>query len=174
MKLKTQLALALLAVATGCASNHEKIVFSDEAEIRAQTTTPTSSAPAKQFDSADDAQIEELAFGYLLENHLWSLADCAAIFIQADDQEVAAVAAKFPNHVPVIKPASQAVLKSHRPPRDKGSKQPAILLTVEISEPSVDGSVDVTARWYAGEPVTGSRSLHLTKANGAWQIMENK
>ena len=174
MKLKSQLTLVLLALATGCASNHEIIPFSDEADVRAQLATPTPVGAAKHLGSTDEIQIEQLVFGYLLENHLWTLDDCPAIFIQADESEVAELIKKYPHHVPTLKPAKQAVLKSDRPPVDKDTRKPAILLTVEVNQPNPDDSVDATGRWYAGNAVTGSHAIHLKKVDGTWQISEKK
>jgi len=172
MKVKTQLALplVLLALATGCASNHEKIVFADEAEIRAQSAAAPAPAIQKHLERADESQIEQHVFGYLLEHPLWNLAGCSAIFLQADDTEVAAMMKKYPDHVPPIKPSNRARLKSHRPPLDRDTKKVAIVLTVELSAPDADDSVNATGRWYAGDAVTGFRAFHLKKVDGSWQI----
>ena len=175
MKVKIQLALAAFALATGCASNHEKIVFADEAQIRAQVAADAARTPAqKHLDRADEAQIDQLIFGYMLEHRLWNLADCSAIFVEADDAEVAAMMKKYPDHVPPIKPSADAELKSHRPPLDRETKKPAIILSVEVNAPNADGSMDVTGHWYGGDAVNGFRTFHLTKLDDAWQIVEAK
>ncbi|MGA2244364.1 MAG: hypothetical protein ABSH48_05130 [Verrucomicrobiota bacterium] len=173
MKVTTQLALALLVLATGCASKHEKIVFADESQIRTQAASPTATVQ-KHLEAADLSQIEPLVFSYLLERHLWDLADYSAVFLQADDAQVAALMKKYPAHLPPIKPGKRAVLKSHRPPLDKDTKKPAIILTVEVNELNADDTVDATGRWYAGDAATGFRAFHLKNADGAWQILEVK
>ena len=70
MRVGTQLALGLLALATGCASPPQNITFSDEAEIRAAHASLPGSL-IRKLDHTDEAQIELAAFSYLLEQHLW-------------------------------------------------------------------------------------------------------
>jgi len=173
MNVKTHLAVALLAVATGCASHHDKIVFSDEADLRALTAAAAPAAQ-KRLDKADELQIEQSVFSYLLERRLWDLATYSAIFLQADDAQVAALMNKYPDHVPPIKPSKRAKLKSHRPPLDRDTKKPAMILTVEVNEPNLDGTVDAVGRWYAGDAVTGFRAFRLQKGDAGWQITEVK
>jgi len=174
MTVKSYLAFALLALAAGCASNHEKIAFSDEAEIRSQAVTAAMPVAEKRLEPADEARIEQLIFSYLLDRHFWDLADYSAVFLQADDSQVAAMMAKYPNHVPPIKPGKRARLKSHRPPLDKDTKKPAIVLTAEINEPNADATVDAVGRWYGGEAATGFRTFHFKKTDDGWQIAEVK
>jgi hypothetical protein len=174
MQVKTQLALAALAMATGCASHQEQIVFSDEAEVRAQAAVSSPDTTVRHLEPGDESQIEQAVFSYLLERHFWNMADLSAVFLQADDAEVAALMKKYPDHIPPIKPGKRAELSSHRPPVDKDTKKPAIILTVDINAPNADDSVDATGRWYAGDVITGFRSVHLKKTDGVWQIAEVK
>ena len=175
MKCKFLLALGLLALAAGCASPPDNIVFADEAEIRAATAgmTPPASAP-KRLEKADELKIEQLLFSYLLERHFWDLADYSAVFLQADEAQVKAMIKKYPDHIPPIKLSAHASVQPHRTPLDKDTNQQAMILSVEIREPNADGSVDAVGRWYAGDAVTGYRSVHLTKSDNDWQITEVK
>ena len=174
MNVKKQLIFALLAAATGCASHPGKIVFSDEADLRALVATPAASTAPKQIDKADELEIERTVFSYLLERRLWDLATYSAIFLQTDDAQVSALMKKYPDHVPPIKPGKRARLKSHRPPLDKDTKKPAMILTVEVNEPNLDGTVDAVGRWYAGDAVSGFRAFRLQKGDAGWQITEVK
>lgn len=173
MKVKTHLALMLVVVTAGCASHHENIVFSDEAQIRAQAVT-TARAVAPRMEPGDELQIEQLVFSYLLENHLWAPANYSAVFLQTDEAQVGALMKKYPAHVPPIKSNERAELKSHRPPLDQDTGKPAIALTVELNEPAADGSVNATGRWYAGDDASGFRTFHLSKINDQWQIADVK
>ena len=111
-----------------------------------------------------------MIFSYLLERHFWDLADYSAVFLQADDKEVAALIKKYPDHNPPIKQSSHAKLQAHHTPMDKDTNKPAMILSVEVNEPNADGSVDALGRWYAGDAVTGFRAFNLKKVDGAWQI----
>lgn len=174
MKLKIELALVLAALATGCAANHEKIVFSDEPEIRAAAATPAS-APAKpQLGRPDELKIEQAIYGYLLERRFWDLADYSAVFLQADDPQVAALMKKYSDHVPPIKQSSRAELRANQAPLDKDTGKPALILSVDVNEPNADGSVDAVGRWYGGDAVTGFRSFHLVKLYDDWRITDVK
>lgn len=166
--------LVLAALAAGCAANHEKIVFSDESEIRAAAAN-TASAPAKaQLERADELKIEQVIFGYLLERRFWDLADYSAVFLQTDDPQVAALMKKYPDHVPPIKQSSHAEIRANQAPLDKDTDKPALILSVDVNEPNPNGSVDAVGRWYGGDAVTGFRSFHLTKLNDDWQITDVK
>jgi hypothetical protein len=173
MKFKIHLMLGLLVLSAGCASTPDNITFSDEAEIRAVAGTAPAASP-KRLEKADELKIEQQVFGYLLERHFWDLADYSAVFIQADDAQIKALIAKYPDHVPPVKPSSHAEVQPHLTPMDKDTKKPAMILSAEINEPNADGSVDAIGRWYAGDAVTGFRAVHLTKLNGDWQIAEVK
>jgi len=173
MKFKIQLAF-LLALAAGCASNKEKIAFSDDPEVRAAAASAAALPAEKRLEKADELTIEQAVFSYLLERRFWDLADYSAVFLQADDAQVAALIKKFPDHVPPIKPGSRARIESHRVPVDRDSKKPAMILGVDVNEPNADGTVNAVGRWYAGEVVTGFREFSLKKADGQWQIVTVK
>lgn len=175
MKFKPHLALGLLALAAGCASPPDKIVFSDEPEIRADTAASAMPAPApKRLGKADELKIEQLLFSYLLERNFWDQGDYSAVFIQADDAQVKAMIKKYREHVPPIKQSSHADVQPHRAPLDKDTNKPAMILSVDVNEPNADDTVDAIGRWYAGDAVTGFRAFHLKKADNDWQITEVK
>jgi hypothetical protein len=165
---------SLLAFATGCAGHPEKITFSDEPDIRAALVRTATPAAQPQMEKVDESKIELAIYGYLLERHFWDLANYSAVFLQGDDEQVAALMKKYPNHVPPIKPSSHARIRSHKAPVDKDTKKPAMILTTEVNEPNADGSVDAVGRWYAGDAVTGFRAFHLVKTNGDWEITDVK
>jgi hypothetical protein len=174
MKFKIQLALGLLALAAGCATHDETIVFSDEAATHSAAAGAVVPPAERKLAKADELQIEQLIFGYLLERHFWDLADCSAVFLSADDTEVAAMMKKYPDHVPPIKQSHHALVQAHRTPVDKDTNKPAMILSAEINEPNADDSVDALGRWYAGDAVTGFRVFSFKKVNGEWQIASVK
>jgi len=175
MKFKFPPALGLLACVVGCASHPVKIPFSDEPEIKAATVASAAPAPApKRLDKADEYQIEQRLFGYLLERHFWDLGDYSAVFLQADDAEVQAVMRQYPTHVPPVKPSSHAQVRAHRPPLDKDTNKPAMILSADVNEPNADGTVDAIGRWYAGDAVAGFRTFRLKHVDHDWEISEVK
>ena len=174
MKFTIPLGLGLLLLAAGCASHPKKIVFSDEADIRAATASAAQEPPQKRLARADELRIEQVIFGYLLERHFWDLADYSAVFLQTDDAQVKAMMKLYPDHVPPIKPTFHAKVESHRAPVDKDTNKPAMILSADINEPNADDSVDAIGRWYAGDAVTGFRAFSLQKIDGDWQITNVK
>lgn len=175
MKVKNQLGLGLLLLVAGCATHKDnKIVFNDDAEVRAAKASAAMLPAQKKLDKADGLKIEQLIFSYLLERRFWDLADYSAVFLSADDAQVAALMKKYPDHVPPIKQSVHAALPSHKTPMDKQTRKPAMILSVEVNEPNADASVDALGRWYAGDAVAGFRAFHLKKADGEWLIAEVK
>ena len=175
MKFSAQFILGLLAFATGCASNHEKIVFSDETDIRAAVASSAVAPPApKKLEKADELKIEQMIFGYLLERHFWDSGDYSAIFLQSDDAQVDAMIKKYPRHVPPIKQSYRALIQAHRTPMDQDTGKPAMILSADVNEPNTDDSVDAIGRWYAGDAVTGFLMIHLNKIGNDWQITDVK
>jgi hypothetical protein len=177
MKKEIQFGFMLLALlAAGCAThkNKDKIVFSDDAEVRAAATSAVVQPAQKTLDKADELKIERLIFGYLLERHFWDLADYSAVFLQTDDRQVAALMKQYPDHVPPIKQSVHAAIQSHRTPMDKDTNKPAMILSAEVNEPNADDSVDAIGRWYAGDAVTGFRAFSFKKTDGEWQIANVK
>ena len=45
-----------------------------------------------------------------------------------------------------------------------------MILSVDVSEPDADDSVDVLGRWYAGDAVAGFRAFNLKEVDGDWKI----
>ncbi|HEX4350515.1 MAG TPA: hypothetical protein VH251_09010 [Verrucomicrobiae bacterium] len=176
MKFKIQLTLVLfafatLALATGCASHKDKIVFTDDADIRAAMASASTLPAQPRLEKADELKIEQLVFGYLLDRHFWDLADYSAVFLQADDSQVKAMIQKYPDHVPPIKYSYRVVAKPHKTPLDADTYKPAMILSVDVNEPNADETVDAIGRWYAGDAVTGFRAFHLQKVDADWQIV---
>ena len=174
MNTKIKLTLGLLALAAGCATHTDKIVFSDDAEIPAAVASAVVQPVQKKLDQADELQIEQLIFGYLLERHFWDLADYSAVFLSADEAQVTALIKKYPDHNPPIKQSSHALLPGHQTPLDKDTRKPAMILSAEVNEPNADDSVDALGRWYAGDAVTGFRAFNFKKVDGDWQIVSVK
>ena len=174
MKVKIQMGLGLLLLATGCATPTDKIVFNDAADVRAAAASASVLPAQNKLDRADALKIESLIFGYLLERHFWDLADYSAVFLQADEAQVAALMKKYPDHLPPIKQSFHANLRANRMPMDKDTNKPAMILSVEVNEPNADDSVDALGRWYAGDAVAGFRAFNLKKVAGDWQIANVK
>ena len=168
------LLLSCLFLAAGCRGPKEQVAFSDEADLRALAASSTVETSQPHLDKGDEQAIEQAIFGYLLERHFWDLADYSAVFLQADDAQVAAMIQKYPAHVPPIKQSSHALVASHKMPLDKDTNKPAMILSVDTDEPNPDGSVNAIGRWYAGDAVTGFRAFSLTKTDGQWQIVAVK
>ena len=164
--------ICCLALATGCASHKDKIVFTDDADIRAAMASATTPPAQPRLEKADELKIELVVFGYLLDRHFWDLADYSAVFLQADDAQVKAMIKKYPDHVPPIKLSYHSNVQPHKTPLDADTNKPAMILSADVNEPNADGSVDAIGRWYAGDAVTGFRAFHLQKVNDDWQIIE--
>jgi hypothetical protein len=163
----------VLLFAVACRGPKETVAFSDEADIRAEAASAVQTAAQPRLSREDELAIEQTIFSYLLERHFWDL-DYSAVFLQADDAQVAGLIKKYPNHVPPIKPTALALIESHKLPLDKTTKKPAMILSVEVDEPNADGSVNAIGRWYAGDAATGFRAFNLSKADGQWQIVTVK
>jgi hypothetical protein len=174
MKAKIHLGLGLLWLAAGCATHQAKIIFSDDAAVRLAAAGAVAPPAQKTLAKADELQIEQLIFSYLLERHFWDLADYSAVFLQTDEAQVAELMRKYPDHVPPIKQSFHALLSDHRTPLDKDTNRPAMILSVEANEPNADDSVDALGRWYAGDAVAGFRAFNLKKTDGDWQIVTVK
>ena len=174
MKIKIQLvSAALLALlAAGCASNKNKIVFTDDGSLPRLATNVVAPPTVKGLDKADVVKIELQVFGALLTRHFWDDGAYTAIFLQADDAEVAAMQTKFPGRVPPIKAGQRADVRLNRTPLDKDTGKSAMMLSVDVSEPEADGSVPAIGKWYAGGAVTGFYSFVLKKNGEDWEIQE--
>ena len=170
MKLKNQIALALLVMAAGCATHKDRIVFSDDAAVRAAVASAVAPSTQKKLTAADALKIEQMVLGYLLERHFWDLGDYSAVFLSTDDTQVAAMIKQYPDHVPPIKTSAHVSARLHRTPMDKDTNKPAMVLSAEVNEPNADDSVDALGRWYAGDAVKGFRAFNFKKVDGEWQI----
>ena len=164
--------LLLVLLTGGCHTNTETIVFKDEQSARMQETTiDLKAAPKpKKLSKPDEQQVERLVFGYLLGRHFFDTGDYTGVFLQTSDEQVAAVQAQFPGHVPPIKASYRVDMPANRTPVDKDTGKPAMVLTVETAEPEADDSVDALGRWYAGGAVTGFYTFHLRKTADGWRI----
>ena len=162
--------LLSVGLAAGCFSDKEQIQFSDE-----HLPQPTNAAvpavlpQAPRLEKDDLLKVEVAVYGYLLQRHFWDAGEYTAIFLQADDAEVAAVRRTFPNHVPLIKAAGRAELRPGRTPVDKDTGGPAMILSVDALEPGGD-TVEAIGRWYAGDAVTGHYTFELKKNGVEWAI----
>src|SRR5258708_28511625 len=100
MKLKTFFAALCACLLAGCSRKKEKIVCSDEPSSPAAGTNVVALPQPKKLEKADELKVREAVFDYLLSRHFWDNGDYSAIFLQGNDDEVAALTKKFPNHVP--------------------------------------------------------------------------
>lgn len=167
--------LAFLLLSAGCSTNKEQIVFSDELRTRQLVTNavvalPQSKSQPKELSHTDELQIRKVVFGDLLSRHFWDDGNFSAIFLQGDDDEVDALIKIFSGHVPPIKPSYLADLMPNRSSIDRDTGKPAMILSVDVSEPNADDSVDALGKWYAGGAVTGFYSFVLKKSGGDWTI----
>jgi hypothetical protein len=159
-------------LALGCADNKDKIAFTDDGTLPRVATNAIARPTVKGLESAEIVKIESQVFGALLTRHFWEDGDYTAIFLQADDAEVAAMQQKFPNHVPPIKSGLRADLRMNRTPLDRDTGKFAMMLSVEVSEPEADGTVPAIGKWYAGGAVTGFYSFVLKKNGVDWEIQD--
>ena len=125
------------------------------------------------FESRDDFNIEMAVYGYLLEKHPWGNGDYTAIFLEDSDDWVAALIRKFPHQVPPIKPSSRAQLRPNRPPVDRDTGKPALILSAKAMDPTNDVS-EAIGTWYAGEAASGLCAFVLMKVDGQWTIQSAK
>jgi hypothetical protein len=158
----------------GCSTSKEAIQFNDE-RLPEPTNAAANAAlpqPPRQ-EKADLLKLEAAVYGYLLQRHFWDAGGYSAIFLQADDAEVAAIKRTFPNHVPPIKAGYRAGLRPGRTPVDKDTGKPAMILSVDVSEPE-GNTVAAIGRWYAGDAVTGFYTFELKKNGAEWVIESAK
>ncbi|MBW8865315.1 MAG: hypothetical protein JF609_10425 [Verrucomicrobia bacterium] len=165
-------ALTSAFLLSGCRTDKEDIVFSDEATApHLETNTPAFLSPKdSSLAKADETQIELLVFRNLLTRHFWDDGDYTAIFLRADDSEVAALQKSFPDRKPPIKEGYRADLQPNQSPRDKDTGRPAMILSVDVGDPEPDGSVTAIGKWYAGGAVTGFYSFPLKKNGQNWEV----
>ena len=175
-KMKTMSLAAILSLplllAAGCASNDEPIVFYSAPKIPAFSAA----APAvtSSLSKVDEKKIQTAVYGYMLDRHVWEGGDFSALFLQADDDVVDAMIAKYPHNIPPLKQSSHVDLRLSQSPLDKDTGRPAMILSADVGEPSADGSVAVTGRWFAGARVKGSSSFQMKKSGDEWTIVSVK
>ena len=168
MKVKLVLSSAGLALLlVGCGTSDEKIYFASEVKPPASVAV---TSPASGLSKADEHRIDLVVFGYLLERHPWPAENYSALFLQADDEVVDTMIRKFPDHQPAIKQSYHIDLRANQSPLDKETGKPVMILGVDVSEPSADGTVDVVGRWYAGGGVQGFFTFKLKPAGTEWAI----
>src|SRR6267142_1432528 len=97
------LAAAVVLVTVGCRSAKNDIVFSDEASLPRLETNAVVPAKVSGLPKEDMAKIELQVFSNLLTRHFWDDGDYTAIFLRADDTEVATLQKSFPDRKPPIK-----------------------------------------------------------------------
>ena len=169
-KLQIVFSLLLSLLLAGCATNSEKIIFSDEhSQTQARPVAAAVPSPPKKLDKRDLIKVELAIYSYLLQRHFWDNGEYSAIFLQGDDAEIAALIKKFPNHVPPIKPDYRAELRPGRTPLDTETGKPAMILSVDALDPEGD-TVQAIGRWFAGDAVSGFYSFDLKKSGDDWEI----
>jgi hypothetical protein len=162
---------------SGCADK-DPIQFSDEhmATLGGHDKTSTVSPrnPEKnKLEKPDLQKVEVAVYRELLQRPLWEAGNYSAVFLQGDDDEVAALIKAFPNHVPPIKESSNADLRPNQAPLDKETGKPAIILSVETQEPA-DNTVQAVGKWFAGNTVSGSHVFILRKSGDDWLVQNAK
>lgn len=162
--------LALLFA--GCASNKEPIVFLSEVKIPEPMQDHALGSAGLSMD--DEAKIDLLVFGYLVDHNVWKDGTFSALFLQADDAVVTAMIRKYPDHIPPIKPADHLDLRSAQSPLDRDTGLPVLILSVEVDEPDATGLVTATGRWYAGVAAKGAITFSLKKIGKDWTITGEK
>ena len=166
-------ALSLLGawLLTGCAGSPEKIVFSDDPAVASKPSTDAlPPVPAVQkLTPAEELQVDAVVYGYLLQRDFWATHEYTAVFLQGDDDEVAALQKQFPNHYPPIKASNRALLQPNRTPVDKDTGKPAMVLSVETADPA-GNTVVAVGRWYAGGAMAGFYQFYLKKVDGNWVL----
>ena len=156
-------------LSAGCVIDKAPIPFSDDAAMT-QSTNDAYVPPKPGLSKTDQVKIEMQVFSNLLTRHFWDDGDYTAIFVQADDAEFKMLQSKFPKHKPPLKPKYLADLRPNQMPRDKDTNRGAMILSVDVSEPDADGTVQAIGRWYAGGAVSGFYTYLLKSKDGDWEI----
>jgi len=159
MKTVSVFAAIFLGLLAGCASHQPAKPAEESSAIR-------------EMEVSDNFKIEAAVYGYLLEKHPWE-SNYAAIFLDAGDERAAALIRKFPNHVPPLRPVSQADRQPNQAPIDRDTGKPAVLLTAKAVDPT-NGVSEAVGTWYAGEGQTGLYAFVLIEMDGRWTIQSAK
>ena len=157
---------------TGCRTDKSDIVFTDQATMPHIETNSPALALQKRNSLArpDEDKIDLAVFGNLMTRHFWDDGGYTAIFLQADDEVVAALQKQFVDRKPPVKEAYRVNLQPNMAPRDRDTGQPAMILSADVSDPEADGSVTAIGKWYAGGAVAGFYSYQLKKVGDDWEI----
>jgi hypothetical protein len=157
----------------GCSANKASVHFSDEHLQRPADPIIGVAADSKKLGDQDLFKVELAIYGDLLQRHFWDDGGYSAVFVQGNDDEVAAVIKEFPKHVPPIKTSDHAQLLPNRTPVDKDTGKPAMILSVDALDPEGD-TVEAIGKWYAGGAVTGFYTFSLKKSGDDWVIVSSK
>jgi len=170
MKIHFVPALLLALAAVGCATDREKIVFSDDnLPKHSWHDSPPAAPPKKTLEPQDRTRVELAIFGWLLQRHFGDDGAYSAIFLQAEAAETAVLMKQFPAHVPSIKPLQHVEMRPGKSPLDRDTGRPAMVLSVDALDPE-DGTVGAIGRWFAGDAVTGFYTFQLKKSGEDWLI----
>jgi hypothetical protein len=165
--------LLFVLLAAGCSTSKDGIWFSSDEQLKPAVTPVQIPAPPQKLAKEDWFKVQVAIYGYLLQRHFTDGGEYAAVFLQGEDAEVAALIKQFPNHVPPIKTGDQAELQPNRAPLDKQTGKPAIIFSVDALDP-VDDLVLAVGRWYAGGAVSGYYTFALKKEGADWVIERMK
>jgi len=102
------LATVIALGTAGCRSAKNDIVFTDDASLPRLETNAVAPVKASSLPKADETKIELQVFSNLLTRHFWEDGEYTAIFLRADDAEVAALQKSFPDRKPPIKEGYRA------------------------------------------------------------------
>ena len=169
------MALMFALLASGCSSGTDGIEFISDAQLKPTSGPAVTKVPAAtpKLAREDLFKVQVAVYGYLLNRHFLDGGEYSAVFVQGNDEEVAALIQHFPNHVPPIKPSDQADLRQNQTPLDRQTGKPAIIFSVDTMDP-VDDTVQAIGRWYAGGAVSGLYTFTLRKTGGSWVIESAK
>ncbi len=163
------LAACLLA---GCSYDREVILFSNQPSPPARPAG-NAAPPVKKLSPQELQAVNRAVYGFLLQRHFWDDHEYSAVFLEGDEDEVGALIKDFPNHNPPIKPGDRAFLPSNRTPIDRDTGRPAMVLSVDVSDP-VDDTVEAIGKWYAGGAVSGFYTFTLKKSGDDWLIQSSR
>ena len=151
----------------GCRTDSEVIRFSSEPTPPSETAADAEGKAPRKLSKLDFFEIKQVVYDYLLQRHFWDDNEYSAVFLEGDDDEVAALIKKFPGHIPPIKISRRAELFPNRTPIDKDTGRPAIVFSVDALDP-VEGRVEAVGKWYAGGAVSGFYIFTLQKKGSDW------
>ena len=160
----TALGICLLA---GCGTGKNK--FIDERPQPANRPADSLASPSNKLSKQDLFKVRLAVYGYLLQRHFWDDNEYSAVFLQGDDDEVAALIKIIPNHIPPIKTSDHADLRPNRTPIDRDTGRPAMILSVDTLDPEGD-TIQAVGKWYAGGAVSGLYTFTMKKDGGEWAI----